>query len=83
MSPFRTRLLQLLTPTEPSVHVPARGDQVEAWLRAQRDSLLDGPAYPPPEWHTVDRLLALYETHADTRTPLDKPLPEPAAHHPF
>ncbi|MGW8702884.1 hypothetical protein ACWGOK_39265 [Streptomyces eurythermus] len=45
---------------------PRRGDQFEAWLKAQRDASADYP-----EAHQVtDGLLNLYRLHADTGTPL-------------
>jgi hypothetical protein len=51
--------------------VPARGDHVEQWLKAQRDRFQDryGRA---PAWYTVDAVLDQYRLHADTRTPLDQ-----------
>jgi hypothetical protein len=47
---------------------PARGDQFEAWLKAQRD-LCEGHA---STWNVVDGLLDQYRLHADTGTPLDQ-----------
>ncbi len=74
MSPFRTRLFQLLapSPSEPERYIPARDDDFATWLKARRDDLLDGYGAdcPPPAWHTVDALLDLYRLHADTATPL-------------
>lgn len=55
-----------------TAHIPARGDAVEAWLKRQRDQLLDGYDSPSPEWHLLDRLLDDYRLHADTATPLDQ-----------
>jgi hypothetical protein len=48
--------------------LPARGDAVEAWLKAQRD---ERPACTSG-YDTLDQLLDSYRLHADTRTPLDQ-----------
>lgn len=45
---------------------PARGDQFEAWLKAQRDEYGPGSL----QWPGLDDLLDLYRLHADTDTPL-------------
>lgn len=45
---------------------PQRGDQVEAWLKTQRDAAADYPE----AYQAADRLLDLYRLHADTGTPL-------------
>lgn len=47
---------------------PRRGDQFEAWLKAQRDACL-GHAGP---WGTMDGVLDQYRLHADTGTPLNQ-----------
>ncbi|WP_309049264.1 hypothetical protein [Streptomyces sp.] len=52
-------------PATPDTETPRRGDQVEAWLKAQRDA---STAWP--DWHTLDSVLDRYRLHADTRTPL-------------
>lgn len=68
MSPFRTRLFQLLTP-EPARNLPARDDDFATWLKARRDEHEDryGQA---PAWYVLDDLLNTYRLHADTATPL-------------
>lgn len=48
-------------------HRPARGDEFEAWLKAQRELYLDDST----GWNIVDDLLDTYRLHADTGTPLD------------
>lgn len=65
--------------------VPSRDDDFAAWLKARRDDHLDDYRSPPPEWHTLDRLLDLYRLHADTGTPLDQPVSEggDTSPHPF
>lgn len=45
--------------------LPARGDAVEAWLKAQR-----GATTSWDDWHVLDNLLDRYRLHADTGTPL-------------
>jgi hypothetical protein len=50
---------------------PARGDDVEAWIKRKRDempNMLD-------EWATLDWLLDMYREHADTGTPLSGEVP--------
>jgi DNA-directed RNA polymerase subunit RPC12/RpoP len=47
---------------------PRRGDQFEAWLKAQRDAAADYPE----AYQATDGLLDLYRLHADTGTPLDQ-----------
>lgn len=47
---------------------PARGDQFEAWLKAQRDEFARGDS----PWPVLDYLLDNYRLHADTGTPLDE-----------
>lgn len=46
---------------------PRRGDQVEAWLKAQRDDHRDADR---GQWTVLDNLLDRYRLHADTGTPL-------------
>ncbi|MFJ5644095.1 hypothetical protein [Streptomyces sp. NPDC093223] len=47
---------------------PARGDQFETWLKAQRDEFeRDGTPWP-----VIDYLLDEYRLHADTGTPLSE-----------
>lgn len=71
MSPFRTRLFQLLTPgtSEPERYVPSRDDDVAAWIKARRDEHEDRYGRYP-EWYAIDALLDQYRLHADTGTPL-------------
>ncbi|NED75328.1 hypothetical protein G3I51_23995 [Streptomyces sp. SID9944] len=52
--------------TEPVAHQPRRGDQFEAWLKAQRDACFGHAS----SWAAVDGLLDQYRLHADTGTPL-------------
>ncbi|MFC9891504.1 hypothetical protein [Streptomyces pilosus] len=49
---------------------PRRGDQVEAWLKAQRDRY-DRDAESSEFWHEFDRALDQYRLHADMGVPLD------------
>lgn len=51
-------------------HQPRRGDQVEAWLKAQRDDWASDRADVPATYDALDDLLDLYRLHADTGTPL-------------
>lgn len=68
---FWRQLADAITHTGPSYQpepLPRRRDQVERWLKAQRDA-----AYGQPlQWETIDSLLDDYRLHADTRTPLDQ-----------
>lgn len=48
---------------------PRRGDQVEAWLKQQRDERRDDDH---GQWSTLDALLDAYRLHADTSTPLSE-----------
>lgn len=71
MSRFR-RLLAAVTHSGPGYDLPplpARGDAVEAWLRAARDVHSDRYGVTPA-WFVLDDLLDLYRLHADTGTPL-------------
>lgn len=47
-------------------HQPHRGDQFEAWLKAQRDAAADYPE----AYQATDGLLDLYRLHADMGVPL-------------
>lgn len=47
--------------------IPRRGDHVEAWLKAQRDTY---DRDHDRQWSALDDLLDEYRLHADTRTPL-------------
>lgn len=73
MRAFLRRFLAGLTHSGPSYDLPplpARGDAVEAWLKAQRDQLVDGYDSPSPDWYALDAVLDDYRLHADTGTPL-------------
>lgn len=54
---------------EPAAFTPARGDAVEAWLRAHRDSY---DRDHDRQWPAIDEMLDDYRLHADTGTPLDQ-----------
>lgn len=72
------RFLDALTRTGPGYQptpLPARGDAVEAWLRARRDEHIDRHGRTP-EWYALDDALDLYRLHADTGTPLGEHLCE-------
>jgi hypothetical protein len=72
------RFLDALTHTGPSYQptpLPARGDAVEAWLRARRDEHIDRRGRTP-EWYALDAVLDAYRLHADTGTPLGEHLCE-------
>lgn len=69
---FLRRLVAALTHSGPGYDLPplpARGDHVEAWLKARRDEHTDGYTRDP-DWETLDHLLDDYRLHADTGTPL-------------
>lgn len=51
--------------------LPARGDAVEVWLKAQRDAHSDRYGVTPA-WYALDDTLDRYRLHADTGTPLDQ-----------
>lgn len=53
--------------SEAVTHQPARSDEFERWLKAQRDT---STAWS--DWHALDAALDLYRLHADTGTPLGK-----------
>jgi hypothetical protein len=66
------RALAALTHTGPGYdpsHQPRRSDDVEQWLKAQRDAHADQYGRTPA-WYTLDDLLDAYRLHADTGTPL-------------
>jgi hypothetical protein len=70
------RLLAALTPSGPGYTLPplpARGDEFEQWLKAQRDRHIDSHG-PTPCWYALDEALNRYRLHAETRTPLDQQL---------
>ncbi|MGX1221963.1 hypothetical protein [Streptomyces ambofaciens] len=50
-----------------TAHQPRRGDQFEAWLKAQRDEY---EVESGPQWRALDEVLDTYRLHADTGTPL-------------
>ena len=52
--------------------LPRRGDHVEAWLKAQRDSIRVQDAYDARWVALLDELLDDDRLHADTGTPLDQ-----------
>lgn len=63
------RFLAALTHSGPSYQPqprPHRGDQTEAWLKAQRDQR----SAKTDEWVVIDELLDDYRLHADTGTRL-------------
>ena len=67
------RLLAAITHSGPGYDLPplpARGDHVEMWLRAQRDRFTDGYTRDP-QWEAIDAVLDAYRLHADAGTPLD------------
>lgn len=69
---FLRRFLAGVTHSGPGYDVqplPARGDDVETWLKTQRDRHTDGYTRDP-EWEALDCLLDRYRLHADTGTPL-------------
>lgn len=71
---FLRRFLAALTHTGPGYDLtplPARGDAVETWLKAQRDRYADGYTRDP-QWEALDAVLDAYRLHADTGTPLDQ-----------
>ncbi len=57
-------------------HQPRRGDDVEAWLKSDRDALLaEKSPWASLAAAVVDDLLEDYRLHADTGTPLDVEVP--------
>lgn len=74
MRDFFRRLRAALAHSGPGYDLtplPARGDAVEAWLKARRDLLADNYGRLPA-WYAVDDVLDAYRLHADTGTPLDQ-----------
>lgn len=74
---FLRRLLAALTHSGPGYTLPplpAR-DDVETWLRAQRDAH-SGRYGRDPAWYVLDDALDQYRLHADTETPLNQHLCE-------
>jgi hypothetical protein len=63
----RDEALRRMADEPPQPERPRRGDEVEAWLKAQRDGWFDDTG---AEWHALDGLLDRYRLHADTGTPL-------------
>lgn len=60
------------SPEPPPRHQARRGDDVEAWLKRDRDALLaDGSDWGQEAAAVVDDLLEDYRLHADTGMPLD------------
>ena len=62
---------------EQHVHQPRRGSDVEAFIKAARDRYLDCDGQRTGVWHALDDLLDRYREHADTGTPLSKPVAGP------
>ena len=54
---------------QPDTETPRRGDQFEAWLKAQRDEY---EVHSSPQWAALDEVLDTYRLHADTGTPLSE-----------
>jgi hypothetical protein len=74
MRAFLHRALASLTHSGPGYDppvLPARGDTVETWLKAQRDRFEDHYGRLPG-WYQIDDVLDQYRLHADTGTPLDQ-----------
>jgi hypothetical protein len=46
---------------------PQRGDEIERWIKTQRDTYNQGSQ----AWVALDDALDCYRLHADTGTPLD------------
>lgn len=71
MDAARDELLRRLAaeaqPTTKPEHQPRRGDEFEAWLKAQRDEY---GTRSSREWRALDEVLDTYRLHADTGTPL-------------
>ncbi|MGW5173185.1 hypothetical protein ACWERY_02305 [Streptomyces sp. NPDC004082] len=57
---------------QPGAHRPARGDAVEAWLKAQRDQFGWRGANDRLLYDALDGVLDRYRLHADSGTPLGK-----------
>lgn len=64
-------------PEPPARHQARRGDDVESWLKRDRDALLaDSADWAQQAAAVVDDLLEEYRLHADTGTPLDAEVSE-------
>ena len=60
-------------------HQPKRGDEVEAWLKAQRDVYAeskDWDEHAYSAWNALDNTLDEYRLRADTGASLETPLSE-------
>lgn len=55
---------------------PKRGDEVEAWLKRQRDSYDQSNGYGYSAYRALDFALDEYRLHADTGTPLSEEINE-------
>lgn len=51
--------------------IPQRGDDVERWLKTNRDRYAGGDENTDGMYYALDDLLDAYREHADTGTPLD------------
>ena len=51
-------------------HKPTRGDEVEAWLKRQRDEYTVPGCLAAGAYRALDLALDDYRLHADTGTPL-------------
>lgn len=65
---------QRITP-ESSPHLPRRGSEVEAYIKAFRDRYI-GVKGPLDPWNLLDNLLDDYRLRADTGLTLDRPIEE-------
>jgi hypothetical protein len=52
----------------PAGHQPRRGDEVEAWLKAERDEYAHGGL----TWSAISNLIDAYRMHADASVPLGR-----------
>jgi len=69
---FWREVRDAITHTGPSYQPeprPRRGDQVEQWLKAQRDEY---ESEASEQWKALNEALDTYRLHADTGTPLDQ-----------
>jgi len=72
MRAFLRQFLAALTHSGPGYQptpLPARGDHVETWLKAQRNRFDERH---DTDWDVLDHVLDTYRLHADTRTPLNE-----------
>lgn len=51
-------------------HQPRRGDDVETWLKRERDKHVDNDGNELPYYWPIDDLLDDYRLHSDTGVPL-------------